>query len=327
MFKTRSALWPGFVFHGMKAAIMAFDPHEERSLIGRHDKIKSSSRLWIIPASVIFHILVVALFVQWPQLQLNAEPEEVISLQIIPEPPPEPEPDPEAPAEEVEAEPPVAETPPAPSILPNIAIRPDVETQLDAVDSEVEQEAAVEPSEPVQEETEPSPEEQAEAKVADEQQGFGEETSPVGELPVGEDAPEPTAKPSVEPNEQPLEERTPLSNSVIEQSGLRQILGDLPPRRRLIQICTIEAISQIRAASADYAGVRGVIPASDDGLLVEGGKLTARGGAFNLGGRWVELDFTCEADLNTYRVLSFSQRIGSELSRAEAEARGFSKYE
>lgn len=320
---------------------------QERSVVARPEHDKSLFRLWIIPASLLFHILLAAIFlVQWPQRELNAAPEEVVSLSIVPEPEAKPEEpaapetaqepkeeasEPPPPPPQGEAEEPAEEPPAEPAILPDIAIRPGVETQLDATDNQEQPEPQSKVPE-VSDEVPAQPVEvpQSQAEPDDVQQGFGEPTtSGEGELPTGELAPVPTIKPSqVITEEKPLEERKPLANEVIEQSGLRQILGDLPPRRRLNQICTIEAISQIRASNEAYASVRGVIPASDAGLTIKDGHLSARGGAFNLGnGRWVAIDFECEADLDNYRVLRFSQKIGRELSRSEVRTKGFDRFE
>lgn len=316
---------------------MDMDPSAERSLVGRTDKSKPTMRLWIIPASILAHLVVCALlFVQWPDLQLNAAPEQTVSLELVapeelpvpeaeeaPEEPPSEEEAPEEPAPEEQPEAPSAEaSQPEPNILPNIAIRPE-ETRLDAVDTG----EAAEAPEDVNEEEQEIAQQPPRANESEYGEfGFGEATSEVGDLPAGDIAPIPAAKPDLAKVEPELEEKEPLANAAIEEMGLRQIMGDLPPRRRLIQICTMEAIAQIQRHSAKYAAVRGVVPGSDEGLKINGGSLIGRGGAFNVAGQWTEIEFDCEADLETFKVLAFRQKIGRRLSQDEVKARGFDRF-
>lgn len=313
---------------------------EQRRVAVPQVSVKRSSSVWVIPASVILHVLLIAvIFVQTPSLQQNAVAEPVVSVELLPEPEPPPEeepaPEPEPPVEpenppeqppEPEPEPePQENVEPAaqPDILPDIAIRPE-EARLDAQDrgdskgNEGEDKPEA-PSERVPEEPAPA--------VSASSSDLLPATAAQGELPAGQEPPVPQEKPQSEPKDQTLEERKPLTNGALDAGGLHQMMGDLSPHRRIVQICSIEALAQIRSTDRAYAGVIGVIPYSDDGGSIEGGTLNARGGAFNLGGRWVEVEFICETDLERYRVLRFSQRIGKALSRDEAKARGFSKYE
>jgi hypothetical protein len=321
---------------------MQLPPTDQLTTDARPIAAKTPTRFWIIFASVLMHVLIaVLLLVPLPLPSLNAPKEEPVSLELIvePEPPledasqeqeeqpePEPEPEPEQPEEPQSEETEEAQSQPPPNILPDIAIRPE-EGRLDAVDSdgqkpsEAEEQAAETPPEraPV--------EEPVEHPAADPSSDNLAVTSEDGELPAGQAPPLPLEKPVLAEQSDPQEERAPISASAIEGTGLRQMMGELPPNRRLTQICSIEVLPQIRATNADYARVVGLIPFSDKGGLIAGSKLTATGGAFNLGGSWVEVDFTCEVDLERYRVTRFSQKIGRALSRAEATARGFTKFE
>jgi hypothetical protein len=341
MFKTRSVSLAGFCFSWHESRLMQLPPTDQLITGARSIAAKSPTRFWIVFASVVMHgVIAILLLVPLPLPSLNAQREEPVTLELIvePEPPPEdasqeqeeqpelaepeeppPEEPPPAEPEEVQSEPPL-------SILPDIAIRPE-EGRLDAVDSdgqkpsEAEEQAAEPPSEPkpVDEPVEERSDDPSEDQLS--------ATSDDGELPVGQTPPLPIEKPVVARDSDQQEEREPISASAIEGRGLRQMMGELPPNRRLTQICSIEVLAQIRATNAEYARVVGLVPFSDEGGLIAGSKLTATGGAFNLGGSWVEVDFTCEVDLDRYRVTRFSQMIGKALSRDEAIERGFTRFE
>jgi hypothetical protein len=337
MFKTRSVSLAGFCFSWHESRLMQLPPTDQLTPDERPVAAKTPTRFWIISASVVMHaVIVILLLVPLPMPSLNAPQEEEVSLELIVEPeppPPEDSQEQEEPPQEAQPEEPAPPEPPAEeaeeaksepplSILPDIAIRPE-ESRLDAVDSDG-QKPAQEEEQPAEPSPEPAPVDEPTAEPSTEDLAA---TSEEGELPAGEVPPLPLEKPEVSSDGDQQEEREPLSASAIEGSGLRQMMGELPPNRRLTQICSIEVLAQVRATNADYARVVGLIPFSDQGGLITGSKLTATGGAFNLGGSWVEVDFTCEVDLERYRVTRFSQNIGRALSRAEATERGFTRYE
>ena len=156
--------------------------------------------------------------------------------------------------------------------------------------------------------------------------------SPVKEETQPDQPPVPQAKPT---EEKPAEvtEKKPvklpaaknlLSSSMLSPAQRRQMFGDLPPRRRVVQLCSTEALAQIQ--SAGFAA-RGMIPYSDTGGRISGNSIDASGGAFNTGNGWHDVSFQCEVDLENYTVTEFRFKIGNEVSPEDAKKRGFTRFQ
>jgi len=111
-----------------------------------------------------------------------------------------------------------------------------------------------------------------------------------------------------------------LSSAVLTPAQRRQIFGDLPPRRRIVQLCQAEALAQIREI---YTATRGMYGFSDTGGRISGNVLDATGGAFNVGDVWRDVTFQCEVDVENYAVTAFRFKIGDVITAAEAKKRGF----
>lgn len=269
-----------------------------------------------------------------------------------PEQPAAPPPPPPPPAEEATQKMPAA-------TMPAIAIRPEPQKD-DVVDNpgtspEDDASVAEDPTEleekPTETVTEPSekPVENAEVETA----SAAAEDNPPPTAADGELAPpdpvktEPAKKPvEAKPEKKPVEEKpveekaaqTPktdapkklksakklLSNRVIDNPGMRSMLGDLPPKRRIVQMCSIEALAQIRQVRSGSSGPDGIVPFSDKGGLISGNVLDASGGAFNVGNHWYDVTFRCEVDLDNFNVTSFQYEIGkAAVPQADVVKRGF----
>lgn len=310
---------------------------------------------WTIPLSVALHaLIVVAFYLQWPGgSEAPAEPESV-NVELV-EPPKEEPPKPEEkaaqdepppPAEEKRVEPPPP--PPPQSQMPNIAIRPDG-TQLDERDDPAVQEEAggtPQPDPAQQEETsQPEPQEEGKAREAElpPEQTENKPTAQQGEIAAVElEKPAdtaavavPTPKPVVDakpqedlnakPDGEADPELKPAKKILASEKGLtpmrRQILGQLPPRQRVAQLCIVEALAQIKNERKGQAPAEGLEPHIGKNDPISGDTLDAQG-AFNVGSQWYPIHYRCEIDMDKYLVTDFRFSIGSKLSAEDVKKIG-----
>ncbi|MBO9656543.1 DUF930 domain-containing protein [Agrobacterium sp. SOY23] len=306
-----------------------------------------------MPVSVLLHLVVVALFFfELPERIAEPQEPESISVDLVPPPEekkaeeapppgeekakeekPQPPPPPPAPPQE-EAKP----LPPPQATLPAIAMRPE-ETQADPADkpgkteeaekSEASEEPANQPEKAAEEKPVP-PAANNDLQASAEQGEIA--VSPVKEEKQPEQPPVPQAKPSEEKPAEVAEKKPAklpaaknlLSASMLSPAQRRQMFGDLPPRRRIVQLCSTEALAQIQGAGFS---ARGMIPYSDTGGRISGNSIDASGGAFNTGNGWHDVSFQCEVDLENYTVTEFRFKIGNEVSPEEAKKRGFTRFQ
>ena len=306
-----------------------------------------------MPVSVLLHLVVVALFF-FELPERIAEPQEPESVNVELVPPPEEkkaeEPPPPATAAKEEKPQPPPPPPPAPpkedvkptpqpqATLPAIAMRPE-EMQADKQDKPGKAEDA-EKSE-ASEEPASQPEKAADAKPAppaanSDLQASAQQgeiaVSPVKEETQPEQPPVPQAKPAEEKPAEVAEKKAAklpaakslLSSALLTPAQRRQMFGDLPPRRRIVQLCSTEALAQIQGAGF---AARGMIPYSDTGGRISGNSIDASGGAFNTGNGWHDVSFQCEVDLENYTVTEFRFKIGNEVSPEDAKKRGFAQFQ
>ncbi|WP_210323870.1 DUF930 domain-containing protein [Agrobacterium sp. AGB01] len=318
---------------------------------------------WTIPVSVVLHLAIVgAFFLQFPDFPTEMAEPESISVDLVPPepepPPPPPEPEQKQPEEQAPPPPPPAEEAAQNlplAALPDIPIRPEPQ-QTDVMDNpgiSPEDEASVseDPAQPEEKPTtEPNekPVETADAKTAPAAaKDNPPPTAADAELapPDPVKAEDPKKAEEVKPQEKPVEQKSAaappttdapkklksakklLSGQTIKDPAVRSMLGDLPPKRRIAQMCSIEALAQIRETRADSDGLRGVVPNSEKGRVITGNVLEASGGAFNINNRWYDITFQCEVDLDNFKVTSFRFDIGkTAVPQADAVKRGLSVY-
>ncbi|KAA3501030.1 DUF930 domain-containing protein [Rhizobium rhizogenes] len=307
-----------------------------------------------MPVSVLLHLAVVAIFLfELPERIAEPQEPESISVDLVPPPEekkaeegkppgaeeakqeekPQPPPPPPAPPAE-EAKP----LPPMPATLPAIAMRPE-EAQSDPEDKpgKAEEAEKTEPSEQPESQPEKTAEEKpAPAAANSDLQASADQgeiaVSPVRQEAEPERAPVPQAKPTEEKPADVAEKKPAklpaaknlLSSALLSPAQRRQMFGDLPPRRRVVQLCSTEALAQIQ--SAGFAA-RGMIPFSDTGGRISGNSIDASGGAFNTGNSWHDVSFQCEVDLENYTVTEFRFKIGNAISPDDAKKRGFTRFQ
>lgn len=128
------------------------------------------------------------------------------------------------------------------------------------------------------------------------------------------------AKPRRPPSEL-LEAKELFTADAFSNPRARQALGKLPPNRRIVQICTFEALEQIRHARPETLP-EGIVAFSDGGGLISGQLLRATGGAFVSRRRWHDIEFECTVDEEFRSVTSFRFAVGKVVSESERKARG-----
>ncbi|WP_192798022.1 DUF930 domain-containing protein [Brucella pseudogrignonensis] len=98
---------------------------------------------------------------------------------------------------------------------------------------------------------------------------------------------------------------------------IKQALGKLPKRDRMLQICGIEALEQVRHQR------RNTFPdmLAPSGGTVSGNSFSVRNGAFRSRARWYAIDFDCQLDDKAMQITQFSYAIGAEIPPAQWRAR------
>ena len=85
---------------------------------------------------------------------------------------------------------------------------------------------------------------------------------------------------------------------------------------RLVQLCNIEAMEQVRLARLGHVPEAVVAYAMAD-LKFGGRTLVAQGGAFRSGRRWYNLKYKCAAAADFRDVVSFAYEVGEEIPESE----------
>ncbi|WP_273727757.1 DUF930 domain-containing protein [Brucella gallinifaecis] len=110
-----------------------------------------------------------------------------------------------------------------------------------------------------------------------------------------------------------IKARRIYSKDALSNPRVKQALGKLSPTDRVIQICGIEALEQIRHHRPD------IVP---DMMARTGGALTASSlkmshGAFRSRSNWYNLDFDCKINPEDMNVTSFQYAIGDVIPKKD----------
>ena len=156
-----------------------------------------------------------------------------------------------------------------------------------------------------------------------------ENEAPAADEPAA--APSPTAEP---PEAAPPEAKAPPRRSgriVAETLGagavladprnraLEKRLGALGDDERVIQICNIEAVEQVRRIDAGLAPDHVVAYAMAEPTIA-GNRLVAKGAAIHGAGRWLNLAYVCTAAPDRRSVTAFEFRLGRDIPPADWES-------
>lgn len=114
-----------------------------------------------------------------------------------------------------------------------------------------------------------------------------------------------------------------LANARLSDPTIREALGQLPLPRRIVQLCTFEALSQIMAHRPGTM-LHGMVPFGDKDGRITDNTLDASGGAYRtVAGDWYDISFHCSVDPEKMTVTGFNYHIGEKkITRAERIARG-----
>lgn len=100
-----------------------------------------------------------------------------------------------------------------------------------------------------------------------------------------------------------------FSAKSITDPRVKQVMGQLPVKKRILQLCSIEALEQIRhQRPKDFPDM--LVPFGPSGGFIGKDQIDASGGAYRSKGNWYDVDFKCKVDLETVEVVSFSYAIG-----------------
>ena len=96
--------------------------------------------------------------------------------------------------------------------------------------------------------------------------------------------------------------------------GARRALPLLAPQERIIQLCDIEALAQVRQQRADFQPDL-VVPYAMAEVKLAGGAMEAKGGAVRSKRHWYELKFNCTVAPDLKTVVAFEFLLGKEIPR------------
>jgi hypothetical protein len=116
------------------------------------------------------------------------------------------------------------------------------------------------------------------------------------------------------------------AGSILQQPGMEKIrrtLDGIAPSERLVQLCNIEGLEQIRRAEPGYDPDTLVSYAMSD-PLVAGLTLSAPGAAFRSRRRWFGLALKCTVAADLTSVTAFEFKLGKPIPQSEWEAHNLS---
>jgi hypothetical protein len=136
-------------------------------------------------------------------------------------------------------------------------------------------------------------------------------------------APQPAAEPAETappPENGPIEATQFFAGKVLaEDKRIAAALPTLGNDERVIQLCNIEALEQIKSAKPEFAPDTLVAYAFGD-MTVAAGILTAPGGAFRSRRKWWNVSVKCAVAPDYSAVTAFEFTLGDEVPHEEWEA-------
>ena len=130
-------------------------------------------------------------------------------------------------------------------------------------------------------------------------------------------------KPSRPPSE--LKKASELySADTLSDPRVRQALGKLPKDRRIVQMCMIETLEQVRRARPDTVP-QGLFFDPRNGSPISGQVMTATGAAYKTAQGWIDVDFKCSVNSDVNGITAFSFAVGGAVPKSQWQARRFPK--
>ena len=112
------------------------------------------------------------------------------------------------------------------------------------------------------------------------------------------------------------------AGGILREPGMehiRKTMETIAPSERLVQLCNIEGIEQLKRGAPDYAPDTIVSYAMSD-PLVAGMTLSAPGAAFRSRRRWYGVAFKCTVAADLTSVTAFEFKLGKPIPENEWEA-------
>ncbi len=111
------------------------------------------------------------------------------------------------------------------------------------------------------------------------------------------------------------------AGGILKEPGMeriRRVMGTLDPGERMVQLCNIEGLEQIRRAAPSYDPDTLVSYAMAD-TTATGLTLSATGGAFRSRRKWYGVSFQCSIAADYSAVTAFSFKLGAAIPEDEWE--------
>lgn len=111
------------------------------------------------------------------------------------------------------------------------------------------------------------------------------------------------------------------AGGILKEPGMERIrrtMETIAPSERLVQLCNIEGIEQLKRGAPDYAPDTIVSYAMSD-PLVAGMTLSAPGAAFRSRRRWYGVAFKCTVAADLGSVTAFEFKVGKPIPESEWE--------
>lgn len=118
-----------------------------------------------------------------------------------------------------------------------------------------------------------------------------------------------------------IEARTVYTSRLQDTALGRASLADLAladPEERIFQLCTYEAVEQLRREHPELRFEYAIAEAREEATL-SGLELEAKGAAIQGRERWYDLAFRCEVASDLMGVTAFSYLLGAEITRPERD--------
>ncbi len=114
------------------------------------------------------------------------------------------------------------------------------------------------------------------------------------------------------------------SADTLSDPRVRQALGKLPRDRRIVQMCMIETLEQVRRTREDTVP-QGLFFDPRNGSPISGQVMTANGAAYKTAQGWIDVDFTCTVNAEADGIAAFSFAVGGAVPKSQWQARRFPK--
>lgn len=268
---------------------------------------------WGIPASVVLH-LTLALLLLYPTPELPPPPQEQsVHVELVP-------PNRSESTAEGNAN---TETKRSPLAFESASTEKEPPSSTDA------HEPAMRRSEPQKIETKnsnpvPNEDNKTLGKSDKNNQSITELGTETERLPADTQRAAPTSQNPILTPDKPTEAKPELtsadqiySKDTLSDPRVKQAIGKLPPRDRIVQICGIEALEQVRH---HRPGTFPDMLAPSAGIVSET-SFTIRDGAFRSRAKWYSIDFQCQVDIKAMKITDFSYSIGKAIPEGQWNSR------